>query len=345
MIARPIIALTVVTMTLTLTSCGNTASTSGPSAARTPGEGTTTYPLTMNNCGTDNSFARTPERVVVMNGGSVAESSSLIALGQEARVVANAQSYGTSDVAGRAEAIKRLPSGGITLDNQQDISREAMLGLRPDLVISTYGGGFKSDAGYASREDLKKIGANTYVPPSACASDGMIAGSPTIDSSYQLLRDLGRIFDASKRAEQVIAESKSKVDAVAVKVAGRPMKNVLVVFPGMGAADFSSIAAVGIWNDILGKAGAKNPFVTASTSAFATVSKETLASTPIDAVIVVNYMNPNPESAAGKILDQFPQWEATKNRRALTLSDSIYFGPDNDVAVDKIARLIHGDAF
>jgi iron complex transport system substrate-binding protein len=343
---KPATALVVAALALTVTACGGgTPIPATDAATQSAGEGKTHYPLTITNCGKPYTFTKAPSRVVVMNGGSVAEVSSLLALGLGSRIVANAQNYGASDVPGRADAIKALPTGGVTLNNQQDIPREAMLGLRPDFVISTYEGGFAADNGFATRDDLAKVGANTYVPQHACGATGTVVGKPAIQNSYDLLRDLGRIFDVPDKAAQVIAASRQKVAAAADKVKGKPAKNVLLVFPGMGADDFSSIAAAGMWNDILAQAGAANPFDDPAGAEFATVSKEKLATTPIDALIVVNYQNPDPDGSARKILAQFPQWDATRNNRYLVLSDSIYLGPSNDVAVDKIARLVHPDAF
>ncbi|ORT53450.1 iron ABC transporter substrate-binding protein [Frankia sp. KB5] len=350
---RPIFAAGALLLALVVTSCsddttgGSANGTTGASTAAAQGaaEGKTTYPLTITNCGKKYTFDKAPSRVVVMNGGSVAEVSSLIELGVSDRIVANAQNYGASDVPGRAEAIDALPTGGVTLNDLQDIPREAMLGLRPDLVISTYGGGFDAASGFATRDDLRGLGANSYVPASACGTDGMTAGAPTIEDSYAILRDFGKIFDVSGKAQEVIAASKSRIGEVTKALAGKPDANVLLVFPGMGADDFSSIAGAGVWNDILDKAGAANPFYDGSESTFLTISKEKLASTDIDAVLVVNYMNPDPDKAAKTILAQFPQWDATRANRYLVLADSIYYGPNNDVAVEKIAKLLHPDVF
>ncbi|MEX5710050.1 ABC transporter substrate-binding protein [Parafrankia sp. FMc6] len=350
---RPVFAAGALLLALVVTSCSDDTtggSADGTTEASTAAEqgasgGRTTYPLTIRNCGKDYTFDKAPSRVVVMNGGSVAEVSSLIELGVSDRIVANAQNYGASDVPGRAEAIDALLTGGVTLNDLQDIPREAMLGLRPDLVLSTYGGGFNAASGFATREDLLKIGANSYAPASACGTDGMIDGTPTIADSYAMLRDFGKIFDVSAKAEEVISASGSRIGAVTKALEGEPDANVLLVFPNMGADDFSAIAGTGVWNDVLDKAGAVNPFLDGSENQFLTVSKEKLASTDIDAVLVVNYMNPDPDKAARNILSQFPQWDATRANRYLVVSDSIYFGPSNDVAVDKIAKLLHPDAF
>lgn len=38
-----------------------------------------------------------------------------------------------------------------------------MLGLKPDLVLSTTSYGFDAKNGFATRDDLKAVGANAYV--------------------------------------------------------------------------------------------------------------------------------------------------------------------------------------
>ncbi|MYV99815.1 ABC transporter substrate-binding protein [Streptomyces sp. SID3343] len=314
---------------------------------QTPASGPTTYPLTVENCGKQYTYPKAPSRVVVMNGGSVAEVTSLLALGLGDRVVANTQDYGASDEPGRAEAIAALPNGGIKLNEMMDIPRESMLGLRPDFVISTYGGGFDSASGFATRADLTAIGANSYVPRATCGGPGSIDGTQTIEDSYALLRDLGRIFDVTDRAEKLIAESRQKIAVTVTKVAGRPAPRVMLIIPGMtmGTSDFTSIGANGIWNDIIHQAGGTNAFAGTTKEIFANLSKEQVAAAKVDAVIVVQYQDPNPQAAADKLFARFPQWEASRNKRYVVLSDSAYLGPDNATAVDRTARMLHPDAF
>lgn len=334
--------------TLAVAGCSTTVTESATTAPAAATEGITKYPVTVENCGKSYTFTEAPNRVVVMNGGSIGEVSSLVALGVADRVIANAQSYGSSDVPGRGDAIAALPTGGITPNNLQDIPREAMLTQHPDLVISTGGGGFSADQGFATRAELSGAGANTYVPRANCGSTGAVTGTPTVEDSYAMLRDFGTIFDVPGRAQKLIDDAERKIAETSARVAGQPKKNVLLIFPGMGmgdGGDFSAIAAGGIWNDVIDKAGAMNPFNHTDGTTFVTISKEQLAVAPIDGLIVVDYRNPDIDGAAKRILEQFPQWNASKNTNYTVLSDSIYLGPSNDIAVDKIARLVHPEQF
>ncbi|RZU21800.1 ABC transporter substrate-binding protein [Streptomyces sp. BK239] len=326
---------------LAATACGASSSPTAKAAADASAPG---YPVTLENCGQTTTYTKAPSRVVAMNGASVAEVSSLLALGLGDRIVANEQSYGRSEVPGRAATIEKLPTGDIKLNDAYDIPREAMLGLSPDLVLSTTSYGFDAKNGFATRDDLKAVGANSYVSPQGCDQD---TSHMTIDDSYRLLRDLGKIFNVSRSAEKLITESRKRISDVSAKVKGENKPNVMVVFSNMsmGGNDFSSIAAHGIWNDILAKAGGSNAFSSASKTAFADLSKEKVAAEQVDALVVISYNDPNPEAYARKLLKEFPQWPAAKNKRSLVLSDSIYLGPSNDLAVEKIAKMLHPGAF
>ena len=302
------------------------------------------YPVTLDNCGVPEKFTKAPSRVVTMNGASVAEVSTLLALGLGDRIVANQQSYGMSEVTGRAKAIKALPSGDVKLNDAYDIPREAMIGLRPDLVLSTTSYGFDEKNGFATRQQLKDVGAGTYVSPQGCDQD---TSKMTIADSYTLLRDMGKVFNVGDRAEKLITASEKNIADVSAKVKGEKQPKVMVLFSNMamGGNDFSSVVAKGIYNDILAKAGGTNAFESASKTSFADLSKEKVAATDVDALVVIGYNDPNPAAYARKLLKEFPQWPAAKNNKYVAVSDSMYLGPSNDLAVEKIAKMLHPGKF
>jgi iron complex transport system substrate-binding protein len=95
----------------------------------------------------------------------------------------------------------------------------------------------------------------------------------------------------------------------------------------------------------MAKAGVTNAFAGASDSMFANPSKEQVAKADIDALIIVNYMSADPDADAQALFDQFPQWDAAKDKRYVVLSDSIYLGPSNAIAVEEIAKAFHPEAF
>ncbi|MFM9441223.1 ABC transporter substrate-binding protein [Streptomyces acidiscabies] len=334
-IKRPVAAA----LCLLTAACG-----ASPAEQRAGGTAEAGYPVTLTNCGQEVTFTRSPRRVVVMNGASVAEVSTLLALGLKDRIVANQQSYGASEVPGRAAEIKALPTGNAKPNDAYDIPRESMLALRPDLVLSVTSYGFEEKNGFATRGQLRTAGANSYVSPAGCDQD---PSRMTVADSYRLLRDMGKVFGVPGRAERLITASRAHIASVTAKVAAKKKPNVMVLFStmSMGTDDFSSVVSRGIFNDILAKAGATNAFANAASTTFADLSKEKAAATSVDALVVIAYNDPNPAAYAEKLLKEFPQWPAARSRTYVTLSDSMYLGPSNDLAVEKIARTLHPEAF
>ncbi|MDQ0785021.1 ABC transporter substrate-binding protein [Streptomyces sp. B3I8] len=348
---RPVAAALTAALCLLTAACG---SSSGGDEESTRADGAagagSGYPVTLDNCGRKETFEKAPSRVVVMNGASVAEVSTLLALGLKDRIIANQQSWGMSEVAGRAAAVKALPTGDIKLNEASDIPREAMFGLRPDLVLSVTTYGFDQKNGFATREQLEQVGAHTYVSPQGCDDD---PSRMTVADSYRLLRDMGKIFHVENRAEKLIAASRKHIAAVSRKVEkaaakrGQEKPKVMVLFSdmAMGNNAFSSVFARGIVNDILARAGGTNAFEGAATTLFADLSKEKVAATDVDAVVVLGFNDSDPAAYARKLFKEFPQWPAARNNTYVTLSDSMYLGPSNDLAVERVAKLLHPDAF
>ncbi|MFH0515665.1 ABC transporter substrate-binding protein [Streptomyces sp. M41] len=342
---RPVAVALVASLCLLTTACAESSENSKDSKSTDKAAGAKSgYPVTLDNCGVTEEFTKAPSRVVVMNGASVAEVSTLLSLGLQDKIVANQQTYGMSEVPGRADAIKKLPTGDVKQNDAFDIPREAMLGLRPDLVLSTTAYGYDEKNGFATRDQLKEAGANSYVSPQGCDQD---TSKMTIADSYQLMRDMGKVFNVSDKAEKLIADSEKNITAVSDQVKSEKKPKVMVLFSNMamGGNDFSSVVAKGIYNDILAKAGGSNAFENASKTSFADLSKEKVAATDVDALVVIGYNDPNPGAYAKKLLKEFPQWPAAKNNKYVTLSDSMYLGPSNDLAVEKIAKMLHPDAF
>jgi iron complex transport system substrate-binding protein len=345
-----------------LAGCGATAGPpseraepSGPAPTQSLSAGRTTYPLTIDNCGRELTFDRPPERVVILNGTSVAEVESLLTLGLEDHILANSQSYQVSDDPAMVKRIKALPTRGLRLNENFEVPREQVLALKPDLVISTWAGGFDPKIGSVSRDQLAKAGINSFVTPVNCAygaeaprpQDEAKRAAQSVESSYELLLELGRIFDVQAKAADYVRKARAELAAIEKRVAGKQPKNVLVVYPGMSMMNNNGLPAVfggGIYDDIINRAGCTNPFAGRTDAQLADINAEALASAKVD-VLVVGLFQPGEDAAAmaEDLFKRFPQWEASKTGTYTSLSDGFYFGPLNAIAVQKIADAAHGD--
>lgn len=342
-----------------VTSCAAQESPAGtreePTRAAAPATAAATkYPLTIDNCGREVTFDKAPSRVVLLNGTSVAEVESFITLGIQDRILANSQSYGVSDEPGMVEKVAAVPTGGLKLNENFEVPREQVLALKPDLVISTWVGGFDDKIGSISRDQLDQAGINSLVTPVNCAygatdarpEDQQKHDDQSIESSFELLLTLGEIFDVQQTAADFVNTARDELADITAQVKGKEPANVLVAYPGMSMMNNNGLPAVfggGIYDDIVEHAGARNAFAGRTTAELAEINAEALASADVD-VLVIGLFQPNEDAEllADDLFEKFPAWQASRTRTCTSVSDGFYLGPLNTAAVRKIADAAHG---
>lgn len=316
------------------------------------------FPVTIDNCGTAQTFTAPPSRVLVMRGASVGEVESLIELGLQDSIVANTQGYGISDIPGMVERIDALPDGGLDLAGSGDVSAEQTLSLRPDLVISTWSGGFDPKYGAASRDTLAQAGIKTLVNPVNCAygKPGEVTDAEqdtyrngSTESSAKFLELLGQVYGRADEGAAAADRLRGRIAAVERAVAGRPAPRMLVAFPGMSAMNAAGLPAVmsgSIYDAVVRAAGGEPSFPGGGTELTSSLSAERLAAADVD-VLVVGGFRPGEDldAQARELFTRYPQWNASKTGTYVTVSDGVYYGPANAAAVEKIARVAHPDAF
>ncbi|WP_032389145.1 ABC transporter substrate-binding protein [Rhodococcoides fascians] len=341
-------------------SCGSTHTTATETATGTPAaaEGTVTYPLTIDNCGYEQTFTEPPKRVLLMQGASVGEVETLIHLGLEDSVLANTQHYGVSDTPGMVEKVDALPTGDIELNAMLDVPAEQALAAKPDLIISTYSGGFDSKFGFASRETLADAGINSIVNPVNCGYAKPDNVTPeeeeayrngSVESSLEFIELIGQIFDVEERAATVSSELRERIDAVRSAVADEPKKNMLIAFPDMAMMNANGLPAVfsgNIYDSVVESAGGEPVFRDGGWGLTSSLSAEQLAAADVDTLVIGAYKpNEDLDAEAAKLFAAYPQWTAAQNNSYVKVSDGIYLGPANADAIEKIAKVAHPDAF
>ncbi|MEY9935517.1 iron complex transport system substrate-binding protein [Catenulispora sp. GP43] len=353
-------AVTAVVASVALASLTAACGSSPPSPAagdtsvtRTP-PARTAYPLTIDNCGRKITFQKAPSRVLILNGTSVGEVESFVMLGLDKTILADAQHYGVSDDPDMVAKIDALPTGGLTMNKNFDVPAEQVLAAKPDLVVSTWAGGFDAKNGMATREQLAAAGINSLVNPTNCAmgdpnatdAEKKALAGQGIDASFDFMTLLGQIFDVQQRAADQVAQLRARIDAVEKSNPGTAARKVLIAYPGMSMMNANGLPAVmtgGIYDKVIAAAGGVNSFAGKGSDTTRTLNAEQLAAADVD-VLVVGEFTPNekPDQEAAKLFAAYPQWNASKTKTYAVVSDGVYLGPMNAWAVEKIAKVIRG---
>lgn len=337
-----------------LAGCGSESSADEATPTRTATAG---YPLTIDNCGVAQTFTARPSRVVIMNGASVGEVESFVRLGLAHTIVANAQHYGVSDDPAMTAAIDALPTGGVKLNKNFDIPAEQLLALKPDLVVSTWSGAFDSAKGFATRAELGKLGIRTLVNPVNCAygkagaTDAEKAAHERagVESSLEFLTLLGTVFDVPATASTLVRDLRTKIETTSNAVKDAAKLKGIIAYPGMAMMNANGLPAVmtgGIYDDVLDHAGVTNSFAGKGTELTSTMSAEQLASAQVDILVLGAFTEGEDlDAEATKLFAAYPQWNAAKTKNYVKVSDGVYLGPLNAIAIDKIAKAAHPDKF
>lgn len=188
----------------------------------------TSYPLTVENCGQKVTFDKAPGKIVSIGQGMT---EILYSLGLAEKVAGTAVWVGPvlPQYAEANAKIKRLA------DN--DPSFESIVGLEPDLVAAEFEWHVGPMGSVAKREQFSDIGVNTYISPADCVAktntdggDGVRKELFTMALIYQEIAELAQIFDIQDRGAKLIADLKAREAAAVSLIKGAEAKNLPIVF-------------------------------------------------------------------------------------------------------------------
>ncbi|MGW0324444.1 ABC transporter substrate-binding protein [Nocardia sp. NPDC003183] len=213
--------------------------------------------VTRVNCGIDVAVDGPPQRIYAAYQPSIEIAH---ALGVTDRLVGTAflDSAVLAEYAGaqaRAPYVEKLPS------------RDELLAQRPDFVMSGFNGVFASSAqnSVGTRASLHELGVRTWVLSPLCPSaDGLAdeaidPDTVRFDNVYADLRDLGALWGASERAEEVVTQLSSRIDAVRAKVGNAGKPRVAVVTP-KDDGSYTVAGGIDFITQIIEAAGGVNAF-------------------------------------------------------------------------------------
>ena len=193
-----------------------------------PASAETAWPLKLSNCGVDLSFDKAPESVVTVGQ---ATTEILYSLGLADKVPATSVWF--------TEVLPQFKNANASIERlaDNDPSFESILAKRPGLVTVQYEWHVGPQGVVATREQFSDLSIPTYVLPSDCigkdnskGSDGTRIGMYAMDSIYQGISELGRIFDVADRGEALVADLKTREAAAIEKAEGLDLKDASAVF-------------------------------------------------------------------------------------------------------------------
>lgn len=301
-----------------------------PQPSGTPSSEAQGYPISVENCDRTLSFDSAPEKVLSL---WQAPTEMMLALGLGDRVVARAGDYATypESVAPEVEDIPSIGSAMGWPDKETVLSYDADLVLGQSLV----GYAFDTSMGYASVEQLEQSGAQVY-GANVCDADSGGAVDMTLDTPLDALRDLGTIFGASDRAEELISSLGEQRQAVIDAVAGQ--EEVTVAFYNGGEGPLIVLAG-GIYDDAIATAGGTNVFPRDAVY----VSKEEFAASQPDVILVGTFEGQDYETLSAFLRQTFPELTAVQEDRLVEIPVA-----DTDASISvmrgltQIANGLHG---
>ena len=187
----------------------------------------TSYPLTLDNCGAKVTFQKAPQRAIGLGQNSA---EILLLLGLQDRMVGTA--FWPSKVLPQlAEA-----NAKVKLLTVEFPTFESMLTERPDFVAAALPTLLGPSSKVAKREDFERVGVPSYLSPSTCLDTkgskdayGNRGQLWSMETLYQEIDELSRIFDIADRGQALIADFKAREAALRASVTPGD-KNLSYVF-------------------------------------------------------------------------------------------------------------------
>ncbi|MGV9411570.1 ABC transporter substrate-binding protein [Nocardia sp. NPDC003693] len=239
-------------------------------------------------------------------------------------------------------------------------SRDELLAQTPDFVLSGFNGVFatSSQSSVGTRASLHDLGVETWVLSPLCPSaDGLAdeaidPATVRFDNVYADLRDLGALWGASERAETVVADLSSRIEAVRAKVQGAARPTVAVVTP-KDDGSYTVAGGIDFVSRIIEAAGGVNAFADLTERRNVQIGAEQLIARDPDIILTslcckASYVRADAQPQVDKLTGN-PAFANLKAVRAKTVHPFLFADRAAGVriayATELVAGLIHPDLF
>lgn len=181
-----------------------------PPAATSPPNAPTAYPVTVESCGEPVTFESAPERALSFDTNMT---EIMLALGLEDQMAG----YWISGVPVAEEyrgQIESVPL--ISAEPWPPPPMEVVLDFDPDFVFGAWEYNFSEESG-VTPEKLAAAGIKSYVLTESCIAMG-IRPDESLESTYQDILNIGRIFNVEERAAMLVNEMRTNISSVQAKI-------------------------------------------------------------------------------------------------------------------------------
>ncbi|MQA07888.1 MAG: ABC transporter substrate-binding protein [Pseudonocardiaceae bacterium] len=305
---KTVIALGLAVVMLVLAGCATDGTSGDDGKAAATGEGVTSYPLTLKNCGTKVTYEAAPRRVVTLNQ-TAAEN--LIHLGVGDRIVGSG--YEIDKVP--EEIIAQYDKIPILSAHGQPIKHEALLEAQPDFVYGSFASFFTA-AESGEREVFHELDVPTYLTEFDCTYHEAVSNA-NFELLFEEYRNLAKIFDVPAAGEKLVAEQQAVVDkglAAAKGIEGTP---TVMWFYSTYAGTPWAAGPGGLPQYVSELVGVKNIFDDASTK-WAEVSWDEVAARNPDIIVLADLTRGEPNDTAQEKIDLLKSDPLTSKLDAVT---------------------------
>ena len=295
-------------------------------------------PVTVDNCGTELTFANVPERIVVHD---INMSEMAFALGLQEKIV------GLTGITGWYKTSPEFDEqrGDIPELAPKYPTMENLIAASPDLFVAGWYYGMRP-GGEVTPDTLEAQGIQTLVLTESCVHLHEDRPVASMDLLFDDMVRLGTVFDKKAEAEALVAGWKSDLLEIDTAI---PDENRLRVFLYDSGADKPFTAGrYAITTAMIEAAGGKNVMSDMETS-WGTTSWEAVAVANPQFLVLLDYQDGSGAEGLMKFLKEHPIMsltDAVQNERYVPLRyEELTPGPSNIAAISKIAEAMYPGSF
>ncbi|MCW4352618.1 ABC transporter substrate-binding protein [Hoyosella sp. YIM 151337] len=288
------------------------------------------------NCGRTVTVNGEPERLVSMMPGTT---DLLVRLGVGDHIVAEAQSKGAPlNAELDSQAVERLSEDGPP-------SREVLLNVAPDLVVSPTSYEFTAEQGFASIDQLSDAGAAVYISTAGCFDRRKTA---EVSDLIVDIENLSALLGTERVGAELADDVRAEIVTITQAVDDQPKPTVAQLF--IEGTTISAVGA-GLEYDIIRTAGGDNVFDPGdpefSDFIAAVISPEELIARDPEVLVVSVMSDAHEQSVRALLADRFPDVAAVRDGRIIAVSsDAVMPGTWGNLEVlRQLAGAFHPSVF